>query len=87
LNFPLPRDEGIEVERLFRKAGLLALDQVGSYGRQMGRLGDVIAVLVDKLDRRTLSEAELDAVKAFEAQLADVRRVKAEAAASAAAVA
>ncbi len=65
------------------KVEALILDEVGSYGRQLGRLSDVIEVLVARLDRNTLTKPELDAVEAFEQQLKDVRQVKAEAGASA----
>jgi hypothetical protein len=52
------------------------LDEVGSYGRQLGRIGDALEVLLDhvKLDR--LSKDEADALKILRGQLAEIRKVK-----------
>ena len=52
------------------------LDEVGSYGRQLGRIGDVLEVLVNKLPRDTLSDHERAAVEDFSAQLREIRRIK-----------
>ena len=52
------------------------LEEVGSYGRQLGRIGDVLEVLVNKLPRDTLSEHERAAVEDFSAQLREIRRIK-----------
>lgn len=52
------------------------LDEVGTYGRQIGRMGDVLEILLQRLDRRKLSDAEKDAIKIFEGQLAQVRAIK-----------
>ena len=41
------------------------LDNVGSYGRQLGRLGEALEVLVRRLPRSELTESELAAIEAF----------------------
>jgi hypothetical protein len=51
---------------------------VGSYGRQLGRIGDVLGVLLKHLDRSSLSASEEALVGDFEAQLRAVDRVKAK---------
>jgi hypothetical protein len=52
------------------------LDDVGSYGRQLGRIGEALEVLLDhvKLDR--LDEKERAAIEDFRLQLAQVTRLK-----------
>lgn len=55
------------------------LEDVGSYGRQIGRIADALDVLVGVLDRTSLTEEQAAAVFAFEAQLSAVRAVKARA--------
>jgi hypothetical protein len=52
------------------------LDEVGSYGRQLGRIGDVLEVLVRKLPRDTLTPDELAAVEDFNAQMREIKRIK-----------
>ena len=52
------------------------LNEVGSYGRQLGRIGDVLEVLVNKLPRDSLSEHERAAVEDFSSQLREIRRIK-----------
>jgi len=52
------------------------LENVGSYGRQLGRISDVLEVLVKKLPRDTLTEDELAAVEDFSAQLREIKRIK-----------
>ncbi|WP_374573384.1 hypothetical protein [Phenylobacterium sp.] len=52
------------------------LDEVGSYGRQLGRIGDALEVLIDHLKLDGLSEAEADALEILKGQLAEVRQVK-----------
>lgn len=52
------------------------LEEVGSCGRQLGRIGDVLEVLVNKLPRDSLSEPERAAVEDFSAQLREIRRIK-----------
>lgn len=53
------------------------LDEVGSYGRQLGRIGDALEVLIDHVDLEGLSQAETDAISILKGQLAEVRKVKA----------
>jgi hypothetical protein len=52
------------------------LDRVGSYGRQLGRIGDAMAVLLRHVDRGRLNAEELATIKALEDQLAQVNDVK-----------
>ena len=53
------------------------LDEVGSYGRQLGRIGDALEVLIDHVKLDGLSRDEADALAILKGQLAEVRRVKA----------
>lgn len=57
------------------------LDEVGSYGNQLGKIGDALGVLLAHVDRSRLSEAEACKIEEFEAQLAEISRVKAKRAA------
>ncbi len=50
---------------------------VASYGKQIGRIEDVVAVLVNRLDPETLSADERKAVEAFKVLLADIETIKA----------
>ena len=52
------------------------LDEVGSYGRQLGRIGDALEVLIDHVPLEGLSAAEADAIAILKGQLAEIRRVK-----------
>ncbi len=52
------------------------LDEVGSYGRQLGRIGDALEVLIDHARLKDLSPAEADAIAILKGQLAEVRKVK-----------
>jgi hypothetical protein len=52
------------------------LDEVGSYGRQLGRIGDALEVLLDRVKLDGLSQAEKDALSALRGQLAAVRQTK-----------
>ena len=52
------------------------LDEVGSYGRQIGRLGDALEVLIDHVRLEGLSPVEADALAILKGQLAEVRKVK-----------
>src|SRR3984957_5098521 len=49
---------------------------VVSYGRQLGRLGDVVAILLKHIDRTKLTEQEQAQIGDFETQLRAVDRVK-----------
>ena len=52
------------------------LDDVGSYGRQLGRIGDALEVLFNHVKLDGLSQTEMDAVMVLKGQLASVRQVK-----------
>ncbi len=52
------------------------LEEVGSYGRQLGRIGDALEVLIDHVALKDLSQAETDALAILKGQLAEVRKVK-----------
>ena len=53
------------------------LDEVGSYGKQLGRIGDALEVLIDHAGLKGLSRAENDAIDILKGQLAEIRKVKA----------
>jgi hypothetical protein len=55
------------------------LDKVGSYGRQLGRIGDALEVLLDHVKLDGLSQAEQDALAVLRGQLAAIRQVKQDA--------
>ena len=55
----------------------LILDEVGSYGRQLGRLGEALAVLLKHLDPAVLNDDEKKAIWAFETQMTEIERLKA----------
>ena len=75
INVDLGHTRQPEVERAI-------LDDVGSYGRQLGRIGDALEVVLDHVKLDKLSAAERDALAALRGQLADVRKVKRQAQAS-----
>ena len=52
------------------------IEEVGSYGRQIGRIADALDVLVGTLDRSSLNEKQFLAVMAFREQLGEVRAIK-----------
>lgn len=52
------------------------LDEVGSYGRQLGRIGDALEVLLDHVALGELGEKERDAIAILRGQLAQVRAIK-----------
>ena len=52
------------------------LDDVGSYGRQLGRIGDALEVLLKHVKLEGLSQDERDALDILRGQLAEVRQVK-----------
>ena len=55
------------------------LEQVGSYGRQIGRLGEALAVVLDRLDALDggqLDESEASAVAALRRQVSDIGQLK-----------
>lgn len=53
------------------------LQNVGSYGRQLGRLSDVVELLANRLPRDELTEDERIALDDFAAQMREIRRIKA----------
>ena len=53
------------------------LNEVGSYGRQLGRIGDALEVLVRHFDTRQLGPEEADALTILLGQLAEIRKIKA----------
>ena len=52
------------------------LDEVGSYGRQLGRIGEVLEVLVNKLPHDSLTPDERAAVEDFSSQMREIKRIK-----------
>lgn len=54
------------------------LQEVGSYGRQIGRISEALDVLIDQadLDRTKLSDAQIAALHDFREMVAEVRRCK-----------
>jgi hypothetical protein len=52
------------------------LEEVGSYGRQLGRIGDALEVLIDHVALEHLSAADKDALAILKGQLAAIRKVK-----------
>ena len=54
------------------------LNAVGSYGRQLGRIGDALEVILKHMKLDDLKSDERDALDVLKGQLAQVRQVKAE---------
>ena len=54
------------------------LEEVGSYGRQLGRIGDVLGVLLKHVNLADLSDDDRKKIWAFESQLTDIERLKAQ---------
>src|SRR4051812_4413918 len=52
------------------------LDEVGSYGRQLGRIGDALEVLIDHVQLSGVEAADKDALTILKGQLAAIRKVK-----------
>jgi hypothetical protein len=55
---------------------LAVLEEVASYGKQLGRIGDVLELLIADLPKAGLSEEQLGTIKIFEGQLAEIRKIK-----------
>ena len=53
------------------------LDRVGSYGRQLGRIGDALEVILKHVKLGKLEPEEQDALDILKGQLAAVRQAKA----------
>jgi hypothetical protein len=54
------------------------LDDVGTYGRQLGRIGDALGVLIDHMDQSSLSVKEQHAIRALRLQLEQIELIKEE---------
>jgi heterodisulfide reductase subunit C len=54
------------------------LDQVGSYGRQIGQIGDALAVILAHVDLGALSPSEQAAIDRLKTQLEHVKVLKDE---------
>lgn len=52
------------------------LDDVGSYGRQIGQLGDALEADLEHMQTGTWEPKAQEAVDAFRFQLAEIRRLK-----------
>jgi hypothetical protein len=52
------------------------LDDVGSYGRQLGQIGDLLGVLLKHVNLDDLTAQEQKVVKAFERQLEAIAALK-----------
>jgi hypothetical protein len=52
------------------------LKTVGTYGRQIGQIGDALRVIISRVNLGKLNATEHDAIKALEAQLDTVDRLK-----------
>ena len=52
------------------------LKKVGSYGRQLGRIGDALEVLLDHVKLKDLTDRERDVLAVLRGQLAEIRQVK-----------
>ena len=52
------------------------LDEVGSYGRQLGHIGDALEVLIDNFDQTGLKPPAKDALTILLGELAEIRKVK-----------
>ncbi|NVM86429.1 hypothetical protein FHT32_000052 [Variovorax sp. SG517] len=52
------------------------LDDVGSYGRQIGQLGDALEAVLSHMKTDTWDPDAKEAVEAFKFQLAEIRRLK-----------
>ena len=52
------------------------LDEVGTYGRQIGQIGDAVGVLMSLVDRDKLSEAQAEALDKLDDQLKLIALIK-----------
>lgn len=53
------------------------LEDVGSYGRQLGRIGEALEVLLRHVPEENLDAKEREALEDFRLQMAQVKRLKA----------
>jgi hypothetical protein len=54
------------------------LDDVGSYGRQIGQIGDALGVILRHVDLGRLSDADAQAIDLLKGQLAQIAQLKHE---------
>ena len=52
------------------------LKEVGSYGKQLGHIGDALEVLMKYVDRSKMTKPEQDTLTILEGELAEIRKVK-----------
>lgn len=73
INIDLGRTEKPQLERRI-------LSEVGSYGRQIGRISDALDVLIEQanLDRTKLSDVQIAALHDFREMVEEVKRCKRE---------
>lgn len=71
VNIDLGRSSAPEVEHKI-------LDEVASYGKQLGRMADVVQILLEKADLSALTKHEKITICDFQAMLWDIERVKAQ---------
>jgi hypothetical protein len=72
INIDLGQTENPEVEQAI-------LDKVGSYGKQLGHIGDALEVLLKHVKLDGLTQSEQDALDVLQGQLAAIRQVKQDA--------
>lgn len=53
------------------------LEEVASYGRQLGHIGDALEVLIDHFDQTGLPQPQRDALSILKGELAEIRKVTA----------
>ncbi|WP_153771647.1 hypothetical protein [Labrenzia sp. CE80] len=73
ININLGRSPAPEIEQK-------VLQEVGSYGRQLGRMGDALNVLIEKLEPKLgdLTKEERLALDAFRVMLAEIDQIKSD---------
>lgn len=73
INIDLGRTEKPELERRI-------LHDVGSYGRQIGRMSEALEVVIEQahLDRTKLTDAQIAALHEFREMVEEVKRCKQE---------
>jgi hypothetical protein len=52
------------------------LENVGSYGRQIGRIGEALGVLINELPRDRLRSEARAAIEDFSSQMREIKRIK-----------
>ena len=70
VNISIGQTRHPEVERA-------VLEEVGSYGRQLGHIGDALDVLIAHFDQSALGQQERDALSILTGELAEIRKIKA----------